>query len=103
MTDAKHIAAMTEAEAAIALAGLAKQLAEANAAYHTDDAPVIDDATYDALKQQNAAIEARFPNLKRSDSPSDQVGAPISEGFGKVTPAQRMMSLDNAFTDEDIV
>jgi DNA ligase (NAD+) len=103
MTDAKHIAAMTEAEAAIALAGLAKQLAEANAAYHTDDAPVIDDATYDALKQQNAAIEARFPNLKRSDSPSDQVGAPISEGFGKVTHAQRMMSLDNAFTDEDIV
>ena len=103
MTDAKHIAAITEAEAAIALAGLAKQLAEANAAYHTDDAPVIDDATYDALKQQNAAIEARFPNLKRSDSPSDQVGAPISEGFGKVTHAQRMMSLDNAFTDEDIV
>ncbi|MDA0222149.1 MAG: NAD-dependent DNA ligase LigA [Proteobacteria bacterium] len=103
MTDAKHIAAMTEAEAAIALAGLAKQLAEANAAYHTDDAPVIDDATYDALKQQTAAIEARFPNLKRSDSPSDQVGAPISEGFGKVTHAQRMMSLDNAFTDEDIV
>ena len=103
MTDAKHIAAMTEAEAAIALAGLAKQLAEANAAYHTDDAPVIDDATYDALKQQNAAIEARFPNLKRSDSPSYQVGAPISEGFGKVTHAQRMMSLDNAFTDEDIV
>lgn len=103
MTDAKHIAAMTEAEAAIALAGLAKQLAEANAAYHTDDAPVIDDATYDALKQQNAAIEARFPNLKRSDSPSDQVGAPISEGFGKVTHAQRMMSLDNAFNDEDIV
>lgn len=103
MTDAKDIAAMTEAEAAIALAELAQQLAKANAAYHRDDAPVVDDATYDALKSQNALIEARFPNLKRPDSPSEQVGAPVSEGFGKITHAQRMMSLDNAFTDEDIV
>ncbi len=51
----------------------------------------------DALKRRNAAIEARFPALKRADSPSDQVGATLAEGFAKVRHAVRMLSLENAF------
>ncbi|MBM2577001.1 NAD-dependent DNA ligase LigA [Jannaschia sp. Os4] len=96
------IDALTEAEAEAELARLADLLAEANAAYHTDDAPVMDDAAFDALKRRNAGIEARFPHLKRTDSPSEQVGAAPAEGFGKVRHAQRMLSLGNAFTDEDV-
>ena len=76
--------------------------AEANQAYHGADAPEISDAEYDALKARNAAIEARFPDLKRADSPSEQVGAAPSDGFAKVTHAVRMLSLGNAFDDEDI-
>ena len=93
---------LTEAQATEELADLAQQLAEANTAYHTEDAPAITDAEYDSLKSRNAAIEARFPHLKRADSPSDQVGAAPSEAFAKVTHAVRMLSLANAFDDEDI-
>ena len=93
---------LTEAEAAQELAELAEKLGAANLAYHRDDAPEISDAAYDALKARNAALEARFPKLKRADSPSEQVGAPLAEGFGKVRHAVRMLSLANAFDDEDI-
>jgi DNA ligase (NAD+) len=93
---------LTEAQATEELADLAQRLAEANTAYHTEDAPAITDAEYDSLKSRNAAIEARFPHLKRADSPSDQVGAAPSEAFAKVTHAVRMLSLANAFEDEDI-
>ena len=86
----------------VELARLADALGQANAAYHRDDAPQISDAAYDALKQRNAAIEARFPDLKRADSPSDQVGAVVADGFGKVPHAVRMLSLGNAFSDEDV-
>ncbi len=96
-------AELTSESAADALATLAKVLGSANAAYHTDDAPDIDDATYDTLKRINTRIEAAFPDQKRTDSPSDQVGAPVSETFSKVTHAVRMLSLGNAFTDEDVV
>ncbi len=84
------------------LARLAREIGAADAAYHTDDAPVIDDATYDALKRRNAEIEARFPKLKRADSPSDKVGASVAEGFSKVEHDVRMLSLSNAFDDEEI-
>ncbi|KUF11755.1 NAD-dependent DNA ligase LigA [Pseudoponticoccus marisrubri] len=93
---------LDEAAARSELEALAERLAEANAAYHRDDAPTITDAEYDRLKQRNAAIEARFPQLKRSDSPSDQVGAAPAEGFSKVRHAVRMMSLANAFDAQDI-
>ncbi|MCG6556747.1 NAD-dependent DNA ligase LigA [Ruegeria sp. 1NDH52C] len=93
---------MTEAEAAQELERLAGLLAQANLAYHTQDTPEISDAEYDALKQRNAKIEAQFPHLKRADSPSEQVGARPGEGFSKVTHAVRMMSLGNAFDDEDV-
>ncbi|MEL7299806.1 MAG: NAD-dependent DNA ligase LigA [Pseudomonadota bacterium] len=106
MTDTTHGAADIEAlskdEAAEELATLAAELARANSAYHTEDAPEISDAEYDALKARNAAIEARFPDLKRADSPSEQVGAAINTAFGKVTHAVRMMSLSNAFEDADV-
>ncbi|MFZ9198375.1 MAG: NAD-dependent DNA ligase LigA [Paracoccaceae bacterium] len=93
---------LTEAEARAELASLAAAIGEANRAYHTLDAPEISDAEYDALKRRNAAIEARFPALKRVDSPSDQVGAVPGAGFGKITHAVPMLSLENAFEDSDV-
>jgi DNA ligase (NAD+) len=96
------VAQLTTAQARVELAWLAEQIAAANTAYHRDDAPDISDADYDALKQRNATIEAHFPSLKRADSPSDVVGAEVAEGFGKVRHAVRMLSLGNAFADEDI-
>jgi DNA ligase (NAD+) len=96
------VEALTESEARDELARLAQALAAANAAYHTEDAPEISDADYDALKRRNAAIEARFPGLKREDSPSDQVGAAVAEGFGKVAHRVRMLSLENAFASDEV-
>ena len=93
---------LTEAQARGELARLARVLERANTAYHTDDAPEISDADYDALKARNAAIEARFPDLRRADSPSDQVGAAPADGFAKVRHSIRMLSLGNAFEDADI-
>ncbi|RUS60665.1 NAD-dependent DNA ligase LigA [Pseudorhodobacter sp. E13] len=94
--------ALSEAEATEELARLSGLLRAANTAYHTDDAPEISDAEYDRLKRRNLAIEARFPQLKRSDSPSDQVGAALAEGFSKVTHEVRMLSLENAFEAADV-
>ncbi len=102
MSDTTAIAELTEDEARAELARLAKELQRANQLYHTEDAPEISDADYDALKRRNADIEAHFPELKRADSPSDQVGAQVSDGFSKVTHAVRMMSLGNAFDEEDV-
>ncbi|MFU8882962.1 MAG: NAD-dependent DNA ligase LigA [Rhodobacterales bacterium] len=85
------------------LARLAILIGAANTAYHTRDAPQMSDAEYDRLKQRNTAIEARFPHLKRADSPSDQIGAALADGFGKITHALPMLSLGNAFDDSDIV
>ena len=99
----KPVDALDKAEAAVELERLAQVLAEANRAYHTEDAPAITDAEYDALKQRNAAIEARFPALKRPDSPSEQVGAALAEGFGKVRHAVPMLSLENGFAEADVV
>ena len=93
---------LTEAQARDELQRLAMLLARANDAYHRQDAPEIADAEYDRLKQRNLAIEARFPGLKRDDSPSDKVGAKPAEGFAKVAHAVRMMSLGNAFEDDDV-
>jgi DNA ligase (NAD+) len=98
----KPVEALTEAEARGELARLAEAIAAANTAYHTLDAPEISDADYDALKRRNAAIEARFPALKRGDSPSDQVGATVAEGFGKVAHRVRMLSLENAFEADEV-
>ncbi len=103
MNDTIPVENLTEDQAQDELARLARVLNRANELYHTQDAPEISDAEYDALKQRNAKIEARFPELKRNDSPSDSVGARPSEGFTKVTHAVRMMSLGNAFDEEDVI
>ena len=101
-TAQKAVETLTPAEAEGELARLAEALNAANLAYHQNDAPEISDAEYDALKIRNAEIEARFPDLKRADSPSDQVGAAPAEGFGKVRHEVRMLSLGNAFEDGDV-
>ena len=93
---------LTPLQAAAELEYLAREIAAHDAAYHQQDAPVISDAEYDALRRRNAAIEAEFPNLKRPDSPSKRLGAEPAEGFAKVTHARPMLSLDNAFGGEDV-
>ena len=93
---------LTEAEAAAELAALAEEIAAHDRAYHQADAPTISDAAYDALRRRNAAIEARFPALKRDDSPSERVGAPVAAGFGKVRHRVPMLSLGNAFDEDDV-
>ena len=102
MTATTAINDLTPEQASRELARLADLLAAANQAYHTQDAPEITDADYDALKRRNAEIEARFPDLKRADSPSEQVGAAPADGFSKVTHAVSMLSLSNAFDDADV-
>ncbi len=104
MTDRNAVAVedLGPAEAAAEWRRLADAVRRANRAYHELDAPEISDAEYDALKQRLAAIEARFPDLAAPDSPTRQVGAAPAEGFGKVLHRVRMLSLENAFTDEEI-
>ena len=93
---------LNQEEAAAELARLAAEIAEHDARYHREDAPTISDAEYDALKRRNFAIEERFPDLKRADSPSEKVGAAVSEKFEKIRHRIPMLSLDNAFNDEDV-
>ncbi|MGB2354618.1 MAG: NAD-dependent DNA ligase LigA [Planktomarina sp.] len=93
---------MSEDQARSELQRLALALAQANRAYHHDDSPSIDDATFDRLKLRNAQIEQRFPHLKRKDSPSDQIGAKPKEGFCKIRHRQPMLSLSNAFEAKDV-
>jgi DNA ligase (NAD+) len=97
------VASLTEAQAEAELARLAAEIARHDAAYYQDDAPTIADADYDALRVRNAAIEARFPQLMRDDSPSERIGAPPARGFGEVEHLVPMLSLDNAFSDDDLV
>jgi DNA ligase (NAD+) len=96
------IEALTQEEAQVELKRLADEIAEHDRRYHQEDAPVISDADYDALRRRNASIEARFPNLILADGPSAQVGAAPASGFGKITHRVPMLSLDNAFHDDDV-
>ncbi len=98
----KPVADLTSVEADAELERLAREIAEHDRRYHGEDAPIISDAAYDALRQRNAAIEARFPLLVRPDSPSHRVGAKASEKFAKVLHVRPMLSLDNAFADDDV-
>ncbi|MCJ1959072.1 NAD-dependent DNA ligase LigA [Novosphingobium mangrovi (ex Hu et al. 2023)] len=94
---------LAEADAANELMRLARQIKRANRKYHAEDAPEISDAEYDALVRRNAELEEAFPHLKRPDSPSSAVGHEVAASpLGKVTHEVRMMSLDNAFSDEEV-
>ena len=95
------IDALTELDAAIELAALAREIVRHDRLYHAKDQPEITDAAYDALVARNRAIEARFPQLIRSDSPSRRVGAPVAEGFAKSRHGEPMLSLDNVFSPEE--
>ncbi len=101
-THTKPVAKLTEADAKRELADLAAEIARHDALYYRQDAPEITDADYDALRLRNAAIEDRFPHLRRPDSPSARVGAAPVEAFGKVRHAVPMLSLNNAFADEEV-
>jgi DNA ligase (NAD+) len=98
----KPVEQLTEAEAKKELERLAKAIAEHDRRYYQEDAPTISDAEYDTLRLRNNAIEAAFPELIRHDSPSQRVGAKPGERFPKVRHARPMLSLDNAFTQEDV-
>ncbi|RNJ63166.1 MAG: NAD-dependent DNA ligase LigA [Porphyrobacter sp. IPPAS B-1204] len=94
---------MTEADAANELMRLAKAIAHHDRLYHAEDSPEISDAEYDALVRRNAELEEAFPHLIRDDSPTRKVGHAIAASpLGKVTHEVRMMSLDNAFSPEEV-
>ncbi|HET9175454.1 MAG TPA: NAD-dependent DNA ligase LigA, partial [Pseudolabrys sp.] len=97
------VADLSEVQAKAELKRLAAEIAAHDKRYYQQDAPTITDAEYDALRRRNAAIEARFPELVRPDSPSQRVGAAPTGKFKKVRHAVPMLSLDNAFSDEDVL
>ena len=102
MPDQKTTDEMDGVEAAKELARLSAEIAEHDRRYHAEDAPTISDAEYDALRRRNAEIELRFPELVRSDSPTEKVGAAPSGAFAQVRHSVPMLSLDNTFSDEDV-
>jgi DNA ligase (NAD+) len=93
---------LTEAEAANRLMRLAKEIARHDRLYHDQDAPEISDADYDALVRENRELESRFPQLVRADSPSQRLGAAPTTGLAKVAHSRPMLSLENAFSAEEV-
>jgi DNA ligase (NAD+) len=98
----KPVDELTATEAKAQLKALAAEIAHHDELYHQKDAPEISDGEYDALRARNKAIEARFPELIRADSPSKRVGAAPATGFAKVRHPHAMLSLDNAFDEQDV-
>jgi len=99
----KPVKELTAEEAAVELLRLAGVIASADDAYYGDDRPEMTDAEYDALRRRNALIERDYPKLKRPDSPSSRIGSAPSTKFEKAPHAIPMLSLDNAFNDEDVI
>jgi DNA ligase (NAD+) len=95
--------ALDERQAKAELKRLAAEIAEHDKRYYQDDAPTVSDAEYDALRRRNATIEARYPGLVRADSPSRRIGAAPAAKFAKVRHAVPMLSLDNAFAEQDVL
>ncbi|MBO5997974.1 MAG: NAD-dependent DNA ligase LigA [Alphaproteobacteria bacterium] len=94
---------LTLEQAAEELKSLAKELAELDNAYYQDDAPLLDDSAYDALKKRNEEIERLFPELILLNTPSKKVGASAAEGFSKITHKEPMLSLSNIFDESEIL
>jgi DNA ligase (NAD+) len=97
------VADLTKAQAKVELKRLALEIETHDRLYYQEDAPKISDAEYDALRQRLNAIEARFPELVTGESPSQKVGATPSGRFRKVRHSLPMLSLDNAFAEQDVV
>jgi DNA ligase (NAD+) len=93
---------LSEADAANRLMRLAREIARHDKLYHDRDAPEISDADYDALVRENRALEDRFPHLVRADSPSKRLGAAPTTALAKVAHARPMLSLDNAFSADEV-
>src|SRR5690349_10025540 len=93
---------LTPAQAKAELMRLALEIGLHDKRYYQQDAPSVSDAEYDELRKRNAAIEARYPELIRANSPSKRVGAAPARGFAKVRHRVPMLSLDNAFSDDDV-
>ena len=93
---------VSEAEAANRLMRLAKEIARHDKLYHDQDAPEISDAEYDLLVRENRELEEQFPHLVRADSPSKRLGAAPTSALAKVTHAKQMLSLDNAFSADEV-
>ncbi len=98
----KPVADLSADEAAAELQRLAALIAAADKAYYADDRPQMSDAEYDALRRRNALIERQFPKLRRADSPSARIGAAPSTKFEKAAHAKPMLSLENAFSEDDV-
>ncbi|MFZ0810403.1 MAG: NAD-dependent DNA ligase LigA [Bradyrhizobium sp.] len=97
------VAKLTKAQAKVEHIRLTLEIERHDRAYYQDDAPKVSDAKYDALRQRFNAIEKRFPDFVSAESPSQKVGAAPSGRFRKVRHAVPMLSLDNAFAEEDVV
>ena len=98
----KPVSGLSEQEAAAELAELAAEIAQHDKLYYDRSAPEVSDADYDALRRRGGEIEARFPGLVGPDSPSKRVGAAPDAGFTRVAHARPMLSLDNAFDEQDV-
>ena len=102
MTDYTAVEDLSGDMAKDELARLAASINEANSAYHCDDNPIMTDAEFDFLKKRNLEIELRFPEYKRSDSPTEKIGSLPSETFSKIKHSKKMFSLANAFKNSDL-
>ena len=102
MSAAHDTANLTPEDACALHAQLAEDIRAHNAAYYQEDAPTVSDAEYDALFAQLVALEDAFPDLRTEDSPTRTVGAAPAQGFAKVRHTVPMLSLGNAFDDEDV-
>src|SRR2546423_9608233 len=96
------VAKLGASQAKSELKRLAAEIAAHDRRYYQEDTPTVSDADYDALRRRNEAIEARFPDLTRADSPSRRVGAAPAQKFAKVRHAVPMLSLGNAFADGEV-
>lgn len=102
MSALKDAGDLTTDEAEAEIARLSAEIRKHDRAYYQNDAPKISDAAYDALRLRLIAIEDRFPLLVRPDSPTQKIGAAPSGKFGEVRHARPMLSLGNAFNDDDV-